>query len=671
MISSTVACFLAAAPRSLVEKLNYQDTQRFRGSEPQQLRAWEETVRVLRAALAGWTEAATWRLLLEYDIQRLGRRIDAVLVTPRAVLVLEFKAGATAFTHQDRAQVEDYAIDLQDFHPLCRRHPIVPILIATAATPHAPAWPLPLAGAASVLDASAATLGPLLRELWSRLPPVAPLDVAAWQHARYRPVPGIVEAARTLYSTHGVADIAAARADAHNLTATTDAILAAIRTAEAEQRHIVLFVTGIPGAGKTLCGLNAVFGTGRAAGAVFLTGNPALVHVLREALARDAAATDPSGLRGARQRMESAIQALPLFRDDNVNQTAPPHERVVVIDEAQRAWSAAHAIAKSRDRRVRLTDSEPGHLLDIVGRHQGWAVMVCLIGNGQEIHTGEGGLAEWGTALATRPRWQPIASPASLSTTADTRQRLPALPGLRTELSLHLAVPVRSLRNPHSAAWVDAVLAGDAAAAARIARDHKPLPFLLTRDLAAMRAHLRTAARGLRRAGLLASSGAKRLRAEGLGAELPHMDADAVAHWFLDRFPADIRASDALDTLATEFSCQGLELDFVGLCWGGDLIRDPEAWRPRALAGTDWQKRGKPDAVANRLNTYRVLLTRARYETVIWVPPGDPADRTRSPAEMDAIAGYLAACGIAALDGAAVGGAAMAVPVQPRQSVLL
>lgn len=666
MISSTVANFLAADPQLLVAQLNVQDTQRFRGSEPQQLRAWEETLHTLRAALAEWPAAAAWRLLLEYDIQRLGRRIDTVLVTPRAVLVLEFKAGATLFTNQDRAQVEDYAIDLQDFHPLSRAHPIIPILIATQATPHTPAWPLPIAGAATVLEASAASLGTLLRDLWHRMPPVAGLDVDAWEHAPYRPVPGIVEAARTLYSTNGVADIAAARADAHNLTATTDAILAAIGTAEAEQRHTILFVTGIPGAGKTLCGLNAVFGTGRAAGAVFLTGNPSLVHVLREALARDAAPTDPKGLRGARQRMESAIQALPLFRDDNVNQTAPPHERVVVIDEAQRAWSAAHAITKSRDRRTQLHDSEPGHLLDIIGRHQGWAVIVCLVGNGQEIHTGEGGLAEWGTALAARPRWHPIASPATLTATADTRQRLPALPNLRTDPVLHLTVPVRSLRNPHAAAWVDAVLAGDSPTAARIATDHPPLPFVLTRDLAALRAHLRAAARGLRRAGLLASSGAKRLRADGLGAELPHMDSDAVAHWFLDRFPADIRASDALDTVATEFSCQGLELDFVGLCWGGDLIRTAETWRPRALSGTAWQNRTKPDAVANRLNTYRVLLTRARYETVIWVPQGDPVDRTRSPAELDAIAGYLAACGIKALDGAP-----LATAPQPRQSVLL
>ncbi|MBN8888897.1 MAG: hypothetical protein ABS99_05330 [Acetobacteraceae bacterium SCN 69-10] len=657
MISLRVGAFLAADAQTLVARLAFEDAQRFRGNEPRQLRAWADTLDTLRAALADWPETADWRLLLEYDIHRLGRRIDAVLVTPRGVLVLEFKAGAEAFLAQDRAQAEDYAIDLQDFHSACRRHPIVPVLVATRAQPGPMAWPLLLVGATTVLDASAATLPALLRDLWRHLPQGEPLDVAAWEHAPYRPVPGIIDAACTLYTHHGVADIAAARADANNLTATTDAILAAISSARTDQRHTILFVTGIPGAGKTLCGLNAVFGSGRDAGATFLTGNPALVHVLREALARDAAAGARGRMRAARQRTKAAIQALPAFRDHYVGSGDVPAERVAVIDEAQRAWSAVHAISKGRDREVKLHDSEPGHLLDIMGRHPDWAVIVCLIGNGQEIHTGEGGLAEWGTALQARPAWRVLAAPGMLDPgllgrAADPRQRLPALPGLQTHDSLHLDVPVRSIRNPHAAAWVDAVLAGDQPAAAAIARAHGPLPFLLTRDLAALRRHLRATCRGLRRAGLLASSGARRLRADGLGAELPHMEADAVAHWFLDRWPADVRASDALDTVATEFSCQGLELDHVGLCWGGDMVRvsGHAEWRPRTFIGTNWQTRHAPEAAANRRNTYRVLLTRARYETVIWVPQGDPADRTRAPAEFAAVTAFLTACGIEALN---------------------
>lgn len=643
--SARVDAFLSVTTERLIETLSLAQMRSFRVNEPQQLRAWDGTIAVLRAALADLAEAKDWRLILEFPIRRLGRRIDALLITPHGSLVLEFKVGATAFSLADRRQAEDYALDLQDFHAGSRHHPIVPILVETDATAQPQSWPLLLTGATPVLDASASSLADLLSELWHRLPiPSAPLDVDQWEHAAYRPVPGIVDAACTLYSHHGVADIAEARADAINLTTTTDAILRAVQLAKAESRHIALFITGIPGAGKTLCGLNAVFGTGREANATFLTGNPTLVHVLREALARDATQGNRLALRAARQRTKVAIQALPAFRDHYVGSSDVPAERVAVIDEAQRAWSKEHAVRKSIDRLVRLSDSEPGHLLEIMGRHRDWAVMVCLIGNGQEIHDGEGGLAEWGEALRAQPKWQALAAPGAL-TASEPRQRLPLLPGLMSHAALHLQVPMRSLRNAAASIWVDALLEGNTEDARRIADTQGPVPFRLTRSLAALRQHLREQARGHRRAGLIASSGAKRLRADGLGSEVPHMDAGAVARWFLDRWPEDVRASDALEQVATEFSCQGLELDHVGLCWGGDLIR-VAGWRVREFVGTRWNVARSLETIANRINTYRVLLTRARYETIIWVPKGDSADPTRSPAELDQIADYLIACGV-------------------------
>ena len=652
MIELSVQDFLASDDATLVDRLAHQAIQHFRTNEPAQLRAWIISLRCLRAALAGWPAAAAWHLVLEYPMRRLARRIDAVLATPRAILVLEFKAGATTFAQADQAQVEDYALDLQDFHAASRGRVIVPILVATNAQPRPPTWPLAIGGATHVLEASAETLPTLLRDLWARLPAAAAasttIDVPAWSAAPYRPVPGIVDAARTLYARNSVAEIADAGAEAHNLRDTTDAILAACRAARDQHHHIVLFVTGTPGAGKTLCGLNVVFGaahpgSGRQDHATFLTGNPTLVHVLREALVRDAVDRGEQA-RAARQRMRGAIQALPHFRDDNLGRTDPPVDRIAVIDEAQRSWSRENAIRASADRAVQLTDSEPGHLLDIMARHPDWAVMICLIGNGQEIHTGEGGLAEWGTALAARPAWRVHAAPQAIADQPDARQRLPALPGLVLDAALHLDIPMRSIRNPAAAAWAEAVLHGNTAAARAIAARGE-LPFVLTRDLATLRALLRAEARGQRRAGLVGSSGAKRLRAEGLGVEVDHMDPNAVARWFLDRWPQDVRASDALETIATEFACQGLELDAVGLCWGGDLIRLGATWQVRHFSGTDWQIARAPERRTNRLNTYRVLMTRARYRTVIWIPRGDTADRTRTPADFDAIAEYLRTCG--------------------------
>ncbi len=642
LIALPVHAFLAGDDDALLDRLAHDAVRHHRTNEAAQLRAWSVSLACLRAALTAWPAAEDWLLVLEYPMRRLGLRIDAVLATPRAVLVLEFKADATELTPADRRQAEGYALDLQDFHAASRGHVIVPILVATAARPAPATWPLAIGGATSVLDASATTLPTLLRDLWARLPP-GRLDVAGWSAAAYRPVPGIVDAARTLYARNSVAEIADAGAEARNLRDTTAAILAACTRARTEGGHVILFVTGTPGAGKTLCGLNVVFGAERHDHATFLTGNPTLVHVLREALVRDAVATGMARI-AAQRRMKAAIQALPAFRDENVPRADPPADRIAVIDEAQRSWSREYAIRASADRPVRLSDSEPGHLLDIMARHPDWAVIVCLIGNGQEIHTGEGGLAEWGAALSTRPTWHAIAAQAALADLVP-RQRLPALPGLATDPALHLDIAVRSIRNPNAAEWAGAVVRGDAPEARAIAARHGGIPFAVTRDLATLRAALRAQARGDRRAGLIGSSGAKRLRADGLGVELPHMDATAVARWFLDRWPEDVRASDALETMATEFACQGLELDIAGLCWGGDLVRLGNTWQVRDFRGTDWQVSRHAERQANRLNTYRVLLTRARYQTLIWVPQGSPTDRTREPDRLDAVATFLYECG--------------------------
>ena len=638
--------FWSGSVRALIETpldavtgaLAQAQMRHYRTSETTLLRAWEASIALLRTALRAYPD---WHVLLEYPMLRLGRRADAVILTDTAILVLEFKVGAKTCDPAAREQVEDYALDLRDFHAGCRQHPIIPILVATEAIPRPLTLPLPL-GVTPVIDASAETLGPGVQAIAAILPPGRiPLCATSWLAAPYRPVPTIVEAACMLYARHGVSEIAAARADATNLTRTTQAILAVIARARADNSKIALFVTGIPGAGKTLCGLNACFGED--ARATFLTGNPTLVHVLREALARDAIAQGQDR-RMARQRMEAAIQALPRFRDHHLSTGEIPAERVIVVDEAQRCWSRAHAVAKSRDRPVRLTDSEPALLLDIMSRHAGFAAMICLVGQGQEIHDGEGGLAEWGAALRARD-WC-VFAPPDLPTSSDPRQRLGALERLILQQDLHLSVPVRQIRSTAASAWVDHVLAGRVEAA----RELGDVPFLLTRSLPEMRAWLRAAARGTRRCGLLASAGARRLRASGLGAELPHMDAKAVARWFLDRWP-DVRASDALEVVATEFSCQGLELDYVGLCWDGDLVREPgrDAWRVRDFRGSAWTTPAGAETIANQINTYRVLLTRARYETVIFVPEGDAADRTRPPAVLDGVADFLRACGARAL----------------------
>ena len=574
--------------------------------------------------------------ITDWRLPRLNRRIDRIVLMPGAIVACTLREGRK-HTKRDRDAAEDAALDLHDFHAASRAYPVVPLLVTRDAVISNPARPLMLPGVTPVMECNDAALDATLQAIDSTSRFGAVLDPAVWRAAEYRPIPSLIEAARMLYARHGVAEIAAAHAEAGNLRATRQAIAAAIEQAAAGGRPTVVFVTGIPGAGKTLCGLDTAF----AGDAAFLTGNPSLVHVLREALARDSGLS----LRAARQRMEGVIQALPAFRDYYAG-GGIPSERVVVIDEAQRCWTASHAIAKTADRRVKLLCSEPALLLDIMARRPDGPVIVCLVGTGQEIHDGEGGLAEWGAALRERPHWRAMAAADALGAHTD-RQRLPHLPNLEPEPALDLRVPVRSLRSAAAPIWVDAVLAGDADTARCIAG--AGVPFTVTRSLDDMRAQLRRNCRGTRRAGLVCSSGARRLRAAGLGATLPHDDPGAVARWFLDPRP-DVRSSNALEVCATEFFVQGLELDVAGLCWDGDLIRDHAGWQLRAFRGSAWTKPRSAEKLQNKLNAYRVLLTRARYETVIWVPRGDPNDPTRDPAVLDAIATFLLSCGAKRLE---------------------
>ena len=572
-----------------------------------------------------------WTVLPDWHLPRLRRRIDAVVLMPRAIVACTVRAGRR-HSARDRDAAEDAALDLHDFHAGSRLHPVVPLLVTLDAARNTAARPLMLPGVTPVLEANAATLEATLQDIASAAAWGPTLATADWQEAPYRPVPSLIEAARMLYARHGVADIRTAHADAHNLGATRAAITRAVADAAATRQPTILFVTGIPGAGKTLCGLDTAF----AGQAAFLTGNPSLVHVLREALARDSGLS----LRAARQRMEGVIQALPAFRDCYAAGGMPP-ERVVVIDEAQRCWSAAHARGKTAARPVPLTDSEPALLLDIMARRTDGPVILCLIGTGQEIHDGEGGLAEWGDALRTRPGWQVAAAPGATTAPA-ARHRLPALPNRVVDAALHLDTPVRSLRSAAAPAWVDAVLAGDAVTARELARNG--VPFSVTRDLPVLRARLRRACRGTRRAGLLCSSGARRLRAEGLG-------RDAAARRSRGGSPLVPRPVSGRARLrrAGGGGHRVLRPRAGAGCRRTVLGRRPGVGRGGVAGAGVPRHRLDPAARRGQVPEQAQRLPRAPDAGALrdgdLGAAGDAADPTRDPAVLDRVADYLLSCG--------------------------
>lgn len=634
----------------------------FSGKHTEQIDAWQKQISILRtvaeALIKATSEALTWVVALEYPIYRLQRRIDAVLVTTDAILVFEFKTETRRFEAADRQQVEDYALDLSEFHAASHGKTIIPILVATHAPDSSERLALGVRGKVWPVAYSNARHLPVATPRLVQAVPAepTPLQPQAWIASPYKPTPTILEAARSLYAGHDVREITYASADVHNLASTSEAIGEAIALARTKGRLAVCFVTGTPGSGKTLAGLNVVHDksvSAEDAHAAYLSGNRPLVEVLREALARDDKNRAERTLKQARHEVRAQVQPLMGYLEDYVTRLPdePPVENVVIFDEAQRAWDAAFG-----EKRFQRADSEPALFLEIMARRRDWAVIVALVGGGQEINKGEGGLAEWGRALAAwaaknpHRTWDVSLSHVGLGATGPLSKLWaagrPAGIVVRNDPRLHLLGSARSHRFVDLHKWVDALLDGDLVTTRSIANDATDFPVHLTRSLADMRDWLRSQTRGERRCGLLASSGAKRLRAYGLGVSMRSSDLSDIVQWYLQ--PAgDIRSSYALEVTASEYTCQGLELDLIGLCWGGDLLWNPAStrWDGFNLSGTKWQTIRKADQFAYLLNKYRVLLTRARQEMVIWVPPGDADDPTRDPQVLDATAESLTSAG--------------------------
>jgi DUF2075 family protein len=662
-VTRTLSEFVSESPDVLSGELNRAYARDgFASQYTSQTRAWGASIPAmqdhLRTLQANVETAGNWRVLLELPLYRLRRRIDLLVLTDHAVVVIELKVGAEAFTSTDERQVEEYALDLRDFHGGSDGLAILPCLWATEAD-HEPAYSRLSVGVNPVQRIGKRGLASLLEHV-ANVEAALPTRVGEdWESAPYRPVPTVIQAATTLFAGHGVREIT--HADATNLEQSAARIIELLVEAREEQGRYLILLSGVPGSGKTLAGLQVVHeavATGAEAKGdiVYLSGNTPLVVVLREALARDEhdrrkRAGEESSLRevrtGVRARIQHIIDYLQQYLIDDSDR--PPHEHVIVFDEAQRAWNADFG-----QQRFERPASEPQLLLEIMGRHPEWCAMVCLIGGGQEINTGENGMAEWGEAIRSlspedATRWTVVGPPDVLAgdeTTAGLGLgELPAETSVREDPLLRLRVPLRSYRSSAVSDWVSSVLEGDAATASSLVDDLSEYPILLTRDLERMRSWLRSMSRGERRSGLLATSGARRLRADGLGVTLNATDGAKIAHWYLNE-PGDVRSSFALEVTANEYTSQGLELDYCGVCWGGDLIWSDSEWTLRRFHGAAWNRVSNAERRRFLINSYRVLLTRAREGMVIWVPAGSEGDPTRTPDLLNRTYDFLSSCGL-------------------------
>lgn len=552
----------------------------------------------------------------------------------------------------------DYALDLKYFHAASRDLVLVPILIATAANQSSH---YSLLRSADLVTDPICLAPPDLAHLLEPLEvnrQTQVVDSTTWIQSPYSPTPTIVEAAQTLYRGHGVEDISRNDAAAENLTRTASVINRIIDSCKAESKKAICLVTGVPGSGKTLAGLtiaNERHQFEEEEHAVFLSGNGPLVKVLREALARDDNARTGVNKKEALRKSSVFIQNIYHFRDDALGRDDAPIEKVAVFDEAQRAWDSDQLSKFMKEKKgiAGFTDTEPEFLIGVMDRHQDWAVIVCLIGEGQEINTGEAGIGSWLDALTKRfTDWEVHTSPRVLSESYNRGARIDiALEELGTERvsldnSLHLDVSVRSFRSERLSDFIHQLLENQKATARDVyGALRADYPIVLTRNLDSAKQWVRSQARGTERYGKVASSGARRLRPFGIWVQAK---TDPV-NWFLND-SADSRSSYGLEETATEFDVQGLELDWTIVCWDGDLRYEYDGFRHYRFRGKEWQRVNQVEQRVYLVNAYRVLLTRARQGMVIFVPEGDERDITRSAAFYDHTFEYLAGLGIPVIE---------------------
>lgn len=656
---TSVSAFLAISDGEIIARLSTEYAKRgYTSQYTDQTLTWERDIRFMRQALACCEQkderAADWGILLEFSIPRKEVRIDAVLLIGSHIIILEAKSGSAFLTA--RKQVEEYSLLLHYFHKASANRMIVPVIVS------------PEASEPDLDPLRQEELFPQLATSWVRRPTITSweylpdvlalianrenpqqIEADSWDQSPYYPVPSIIEAAVALKSGLSIREIAHSEASEHEICMVRETIQSYVDQARTENKRIICFLTGVPGSGKTLVGLSLAHSHENQENAIhFMSGNGPLVKVLQHLFTQEGRR---KGANAANARIEARtlIENVHVFaRNYTDDDRREPSNHAIIFDEAQRAWNRAQ-----NKKKFKRDYSEPEMLLEIMERHQDWTAVIALVGGGQEINDGEAGLEEWGKALTERSKeWTIYASPEVLeggpSTAGHRLFNVPSVAlSIQTNPLLHLRTSNRSLRAENLATWVNHVLDGDATSAAALKIAEK-FPIFLSRDLSETRAKLRGQAMGPVRYGLVGSSGATRLRAVGLEPSSTFHADYPWEHWYLAE-EADLRSSFRCEVFATEFEIQGLELDWIGICWGGDVVRsDSREWQLRKLlygSNNRWVSIKNPEKRTFRKNAYRVLLTRARQGMVIFVPRGDEADSTNPPEEFDATAEFLLKCG--------------------------
>ncbi len=644
--SNTIVNFIKDSKNEILGSLSQhnefslEQTQRF---------AWTQEIDILKVILQNYSGS----IYFEYSIPRMGRRIDVILIIQNVIFVLEFKIGEKEFLLSSLDQVWDYALDLKYFHETSHDNVIAPILISTEAknveysiisTSHNDNLLFPIK-----------TNCDLLKEVIDNVLLFSDdetIDPEYWVRGKYSPTPTIIEAAMALYNNHSVAEISRSDASAINLNETSNAISEVIEKAKVNNQKVICFVTGVPGAGKTLVGLNIAtkhLDKEKNTTSVFLSGNGPLVAILREALTRDKVKRIKENGNKIKKgevlrEVKMFIQNVHHFRDEClIDFTNPPFDHVAIFDEAQRAWNKTQTanFMKRKKSVPNFTYSEPEFLISCMDRHIDWAVIICLVGGGQEINTGEAGISEWIDSLnRSFPQWHVYVSSRLTDSEYDAGtvlKKLETRKNIFKKEEFHLAVSIRSFRAEHLSSLIKNILDLNIQNAKEdLARIKEKYPIVITRNLNNAKIWLKEKARGSERYGIIVSSEAQRLKPHAIDVKSPVNPI----HWFLNG-KEDVRSSYYLEDVATEFHVQGLELDWACVTWDADFRYSTNGWRYFSFVGDRWNNIKKEERKQYLKNSYRVLLTRARQGMIIVVPEGVDEDTTRNPTFYDLTFNYL------------------------------
>ena len=646
--SSTIEDFISVHENEILGTLT--SSENIFSITPKTTYAWQSEISVIKSSLLGIDGC----IHFEYIIPRMGKRVDVLLVIKNIIFIIEFKVGSDTYDASSITQLVDYTLDLQNFHEGSHHQIICPILIATEAHQASYSLTLVQGNIFEPILSNGHNLNEIIQHvLDSTHNKNSVINHDEWLASTYKPTPNIIEAAQALYKGHAVDEISRSDAGATNLTVTSDKISEIIIKAKENKEKAICFITGVPGAGKTLVGLNIATDVSEAIGVgketVFLSGNGPLVTVLSEALARDKVASAkerevPYRISDARREVKKFIQNIHHFRDDNLHNSEAPFERVVIFDESQRAWDQKKLQTKMKEKGHDIKMSEPDLLISEMDRHQDWCVIVCLVGGGQEINSGEAGISTWIESMDIKYKdWKVYISDQINNPEYSwgySFDQILSSPRTTISKDLHLEISLRSFRSETLSSYINEVIAGNIHGAVKLRESIGDYPVYVTRSLSEAKQWLKNNARGSERYGLVADSNAIRLKPEGIFVK---SEIDP-SNWFLaDK--SDVRSSFYLEDVATEYAVQGLELDWVCACWDASLRRINNEWELYKFKGTKFQKRSQEHEKKYLMNAYRVLLTRARQGLIIFVPEGDIQDPTRDPGFYDGTYEYLIKCG--------------------------